>query len=160
MRNFLVKLLPVFAAVTCVDGGNAAQSEASMYASFKRVNAMPFRTAQHQGNPMVNVWAIEAATTPYRMLSIAPSQAIQFPVGALIVKEMIDPNGGELLLTVMSKQPVGYDAEHGDWWYGRLHADGSATRSDFVGKVSFCIACHDAAPGDHLFGVQADNLAP
>ena len=137
------------------------EARASGYLDFQRINARPFPTAQHQGNPLVNVWTEQLATTPYRVLSSGSAPVVEFPVGAMIVKEMMDASGEPPILTVMAKQPAGYDPAHGDWWYGRLEADGSATNANFVGRVNFCIGCHAGAPSArYVFGVAADNLGP
>ena len=135
--------------------------QASGYLTFELINARPFPTAQHQGNPLVNVWTDELATAPYRALSVGATGGRDVPVGAMIVKEMMDAGGESPVLTVMAKQPSGYDPQNGDWWYGRLNTDGGATNPSFVGKVGFCISCHaGASGGDHLFGVAPDNLTP
>ncbi|CAN5855644.1 hypothetical protein BH11MYX3_BH11MYX3_19840 [soil metagenome] len=140
-------------------GGQGAR--ATGYLSFEKINERSFPTAQHQGAPLVNVWTDELATAPYRALSGGSASAGEVPEGGMIVKEMFDANGGAPVLTVMVKQPTGYDPTQGDWWYGRLNVDGSATNAKFVGKVGFCIGCHrGAAGGDHLFGVASDNLTP
>lgn len=143
------------------DGATALETEAGSYPTFHKVNARPFRTAQHQGNPDVNVWTNDLATDPYRMVSSGAASDPEFPVGSMIVKEMIDATGAPPILTVMAKQPPGFDPDHRDWWYGRLEVDGTPTSGRFVGKVSFCIACHaGAGSGRYLFGVAPDNLAP
>jgi hypothetical protein len=158
----IVKLSLALAAAGCVGGSDelaALEAEASGYTGFDQINARAFATAQHQGNPLVHVWANAAAATPYRALSAGTPSAPSFAVGAMIVKEMTDASGGPSILTVMAKQPAGYDPAHGDWWFGRLTADGRPTSASLVGRVGFCIACHDAAAAnDHLFGVSADNL--
>ena len=143
-------------------GSDPIGAQASAYLTFELINARPFPTAQHQGNPLVNVWTDELATAPYRALSGGTrAGGRDVPVGAMVVKEMMDAGGASPVLTVMAKQPSGYDPDNGDWWYGRLNVDGSATHSSFVGKVGFCLGCHSGASGgDHLFGVAADNLTP
>lgn len=129
------------------------------YRQLERINARPFPSARHQGNPLVDVWADALAAPAYRQLSAGIPALV--PEGGMVVKEMRDAGGEEPILTVMVKQPTGYDPEHGDWWYGRLNIDGGATASGLTGKVTFCIACHaGAAERDYLFGVSADNLAP
>ena len=154
-------LLAVLAGGCAGDGATAIEDEASRYPTFEKINVRPFPTAQHQGNPDVNVWTNELATEPYRMLSSGTTTDPEVPIGSMIVKEMLDASGAPPILTVMAKQPAGFDPEHGDWWYGRLEVDGTATSSRFVGKVTFCIACHaGAGGGGYLFGVAADNLAP
>ncbi len=152
------------ALVGCTTTDETAEqigARARGYRDLDQINARAFLTAQHQGNPLVNVWADELAGDPYRALSTGSSAPGAILEGGMLVKEMLDPDGGAPLLTVMVRQPAGYDPVNGDWWYGRLNADGSATNAAFVGKVGFCIGCHSgAAGGDHLFGVAADNLTP
>ena len=150
----------VFGACTD-DGSSAIENEASRYLTFHQVNARAFPTSQHQGNPNVNVWTNDLGTPAYRMLSSGAAADPEFPVGSMIVKEMLDPDGASPILTVLSKQPPGFDPAHRDWWYGRLQADGTPTNSQFVGKVGFCIGCHaGAGAGGYVFGIAADNLAP
>ena len=154
-------VLAVLAAGCAGDENAAIEDEASTYRTFHEVNAHSFQTAQHQGNPDVNVWTNELATSPYRMLSSGAAPDPEFSVGAMIVKEMLDEAGAPAILTVMAKQSPGFDPGNRDWWYGRLEVDGTATSGKFVGKVSFCIACHaGAGSGGFVFGVASDNLAP
>lgn len=158
----LASIAIVIAITGCAgDDDSLIEARASGYTSFAKINALPFRTAQHQGFPMVNVWTDELATSAYRAISTGATSRVDFPVGAMIVKEMLDASGGPPILTVMAKQPAGYDPARGDWWYGRLDTDGVATSANFVGKVSFCIGCHaGASSGGYVFGVAADNLTP
>lgn len=142
---------------SCTADVSELELRARGYRGFEQVNTRSFRTAQHQGTPLVNVWTDPQATAPYRALSLGAIG--DFPEGSMIVKEMLDVEGTASVLTVMAKQAAGYDPLHGDWWYGRFEVDG-ATEGRFVGRVAFCIACHQAAMGgDYLFGVSPDNLA-
>ena len=126
---------------------------AATYASFEKMNAQPFVTSQHQGNPMVNVYANAVAADTYRILA-PTSTTTHFPAGSMLVKEMLDAKGGPPVLTVMYKLAPGYDTKHGDWWRGRLSVDGSPTSPELVGRVGFCIGCHDAASAtDHAYGL-------
>lgn len=150
--------VPPAASVSSSPGG-ATDTEigamAARYASLPKMNAAPFRTGQHQGNPQVNVYASTAAEGAYRSVN-AGTFTGRFPTGTLLVKEMLDPVGGAPILTVMYKKAPGYDPEHGDYWYGRLAADGTPTRADFVGKVGFCIDCHGgAAKTDRVWGLPS-----
>jgi len=125
---------------------------AGTYPTFQKITAKPFRSDQHAGNPMVNVYANATAADTYRSLTPAAASA-HFAPGSMLVKEILDPAGGPPLLTAAYKMPPGYDAAAQDWWRGRLNADGSATAPNLVGKVDFCIACHAGAAGtDAAFG--------
>lgn len=158
LRALLALALPLAAACTHSDAtADEIGARAREYQQLDRINARPFATAQHQGHPAVNVWADELAGEPYRRLSAGMPAAV--PEGGMVVKEMLDASGGPPVLTVMVKQPAGYDPEHGDWWYGRLDDRGEATGAGLVGKVGFCIGCHaGASGGDYLFGVSPDNV--
>ena len=126
---------------------------AATYPTFQKVNAKPFVTQQHQGNPMVNVYANAIAADTYKAV-LPSSTSAHFAQGSMLVKEMLDASGGPPILTVMYKLPAGYDSANGDWWRGRLNADGSATAPDLVGKVGFCLSCHSAAKAtDAAFGL-------
>ena len=66
--------------------------------------------------------------------------------------------GDVLKLTIMVKMPVGYDPDHGDWWYGMSSADG--VRLSRRGKLTDCIACHQqAAETDYLFSREVMSAA-
>jgi hypothetical protein len=125
---------------------------AATYATFVKANATPFVTQQHQGNPLVNVYANATAAPAYSAITPTAAGAV-FPQGSMLVKEMLDPAGGPPILTVMYKLPPGYDDANGNWWRGRLNADGSSTGAGLTGKVSFCISCHAAAKSDGAFGL-------
>jgi hypothetical protein len=132
---------------------------AATYAAFERINAQSFATKSHQGMAQVFVYANTAAAEQYKSIDPAAPVSPAFPVGAMLVKEMLDASGGPPILTVMYKMAAGYDPPNNDWWWGRLNADGSPTALEYVGKVSFCPACHQAAPkADLVFG--SANMPP
>jgi hypothetical protein len=138
----------------------AIETLAGQYTSFAKITKTPFQTQAHAGNPMVNVYANSVAEATYSGIDSSGNAPPGFamPVGSLIVKEMLDPNGGAPILTAMYKKAPGYDTANHDWWYGRLNADGSPTDPSYVGMVSFCIACHSGADtSDFTFGVPAAN---
>jgi hypothetical protein len=132
------------------------ESLASRYKTLVEITTTPFHTRGHLGNPLVNVYANAPAVPLYRTLTSTGTGPAGFalPVGSMLVKEMLDAGGGPPILTVMYKEARGYDPANHDWWYGRLNADGSPTDPAYVGKVSFCIACHSgAAATDFAWGV-------
>lgn len=133
------------------------EAMAARYATFARMNRVPFRTGAHQGNALVNVYASPNAADVYQSVTDGTfAKGASLPPGAMLVKEMLDPSGGAPILTVMYKKAAGYDPSNGDYWYGRLAADGTPTRADFVGKVGFCVECHAGAAGtDRAWGVPA-----
>jgi hypothetical protein len=148
---------------------NVTQSDAVIgtlaagYLENAKMNRASFRTASHLGNPQVNVFANERAEAAYRTISPGgePPAGFVFPAGSLLVKEMLDADGGPPILTVMYKQPPGYDPPHDDWWYGRLRSDGTATDPAYVGRVGFCSACHQGTQEwDFAWGVPEENKTP
>jgi hypothetical protein len=138
----------------------AIEALAADYKGLTRVSTSAFPSRGHQGNPLVNVFVSSAVAPLYSTLDstgTAPP-GFAFPVGSLLVKEMLDPSGAPPILTAMYKKAPGYDPSHHDWWYGRLDASGAPTDPAYVGNVSFCIACHAGATGsDFAWGVPAAN---
>jgi hypothetical protein len=138
----------------------AIEALATTYAGFARVNRDAYPTRQHQGNPLVNVFANDVAASTYESLAygVSPDASVAFPPGSMLVKAMLDSSGSVDVLTVMYKKTAGYASSGGDWWYGRLGPDGVPTNPAYTGQVDFCVGCHaGAAPSDHAFGVSADN---
>jgi len=83
------------------------------------------------------------------------NRAAPAPVGLRVVKAQYDSAGKVTGLTVMAKMSAGYDAAHGDWFYGAYDATG--TRAARQGKLAGCIACHaQVADRDYLFGVPGE----
>jgi hypothetical protein len=83
------------------------------------------------------------------------------PVGTVIVREVLDAQGGIDKLTLMAKGPRGYDGTLGDWWFGELDAQGAPIVKEGqlrVGRLADCHGCHvPRASDDYLFGVPKAN---
>ena len=76
------------------------------------------------------------------------AKAGAMPEGAIIVKENYTPDSILDATTVMYKV-TGYNAEHNDWFFTKLGADGSVAAE---GKVPGCQACHSAKKdNDYLY---------
>jgi hypothetical protein len=74
-----------------------------------------------------------------------------FPAGTVIVKEKRTLPGDKTpeLMTVMTKQPAGYDSAHGDWEYAVMDAHG---KIEAQGKLAKCQNCHDQKKNvDYVF---------
>ena len=70
------------------------------------------------------------------------------PEGAIIVKENYMPDGVLDATTVMYKV-TGFNAEHNDWFFTKLGADGSVQAE---GQVPGCQACHSVKKdNDYLY---------
>ena len=151
----------------CVDAMPSLQDEdlsalgaAANYRNFTRVSARPYPSAIGVG--MINVWVSPEAAAAYA--AIVPGQTgsnARLPVGAMIVREVLDEQGQVKSLTLMAKGPFGYAPELGDWWFGitapdcdpRLQEDGAWS----VGRIERCQSCHEPRVNDdYLFGVPAD----
>ncbi|HUB05803.1 MAG TPA: cytochrome P460 family protein [Myxococcales bacterium] len=126
------------------------EQEAAGYQQFTRLDSSSFPTQAHQCGCDVNVYANARALPAYRAIGDA-GVATAFPAGSMLVKEMLGANGQPDALTVMYKQPPGYDSAGHDWWWGQLAPDGGVAGS--TGQVAFCLACHASAPrSDLAFG--------
>ena len=138
------------APVTVDDSELGAQ--AADVASLTKVNVEPFMSAQHMGNPMVNVYVNDVAADSYA--EVTTGSPVTFPEGSMIVKEMLDPEGTPMMLTAMFKADAGYDSDNNDWWWGMLTLDGQPAESGSVGKIAMCNGCHQAqTTTDATFGL-------
>jgi hypothetical protein len=73
----------------------------------------------------------------------------KYKPGAVVVKEGWKA-GKRSMVWIMEKRPAGYDEANGDWYYATVKADGTVMEA---GKVESCIACHESADNDYVFGV-------
>ena len=75
-----------------------------------------------------------------------------FPVGSLVLKTHYsdEERSGIAKLGIMLKMKKGYDAEHGDWWYGVY--DETLMKGSYQGKIKSCIKCHmQVKETDYMF---------
>ena len=73
------------------------------------------------------------------------------PEGAVIVKENYTPEG-ELAATTMMYKKSGCNADHNDWFWLKVLADGTV---DKQGKVEGCQTCHgEVADNDYVWTGQ------
>ncbi|MEY3175529.1 MAG: cytochrome P460 family protein [Planctomycetaceae bacterium] len=82
---------------------------------------------------------------------MAVANAGSLPNGSVIVKENFGPDGTTLMAVTVMYRNVGYDPEHGDWYWAKYEADGQPSRMDgmvVAGKVGMCIECHSSAGGN------------
>jgi hypothetical protein len=71
------------------------------------------------------------------------------PAGSRFVEEHYERgDAGAGPIFMMEKRPPGFDPAHGDWRYVAVGAGGDVAGD---GAIPGCVACHDEAPGDHLF---------
>lgn len=127
--------------------------QASQYATaLVQINDVSF-ASQHGLADTVNVFVDAANADLYRTLDPAAPADIDFPAGALIVKEHLDADGNPDGFLMMYQGPDGYAPEASDWFWARV--DGSGATQE-TGQVGFCISCHAQAPA-HIIGVETDN---
>lgn len=127
--------------------------QGSQYATMLvQINADPF-PSQHGLAATVNVFVDPANADLYRMLDPAAPAELDFPEGALVVKEHLDADGNPDGFLMMYQGPDGYDPDAHDWFWARVDGTGATKET---GAVGFCIDCHAQAPG-HIIGVAMDN---
>lgn len=127
--------------------------QASQYATaLVQINDQPF-PSQHGLAATVNVFVDAANADLYRMLDPAAPTDLDFPEGALIVKEHLDADGAPDGYLMMYQGPEGYDPDANDWFWARVDGTGATKET---GAVVFCIDCHAQAPA-HIIGVATDN---
>lgn len=124
----------------------------------------PYKTYAKMGPPFpsqvggsaVSIY-VSAGEDEYKKIHPATSGShAQLPVGAVIVREILDEGDQVAKLTIMGKGPVGYDPTLGDWWFAVTDADGRPLEEsgrEQAGKLVACHSCHTPrADDDFLFG--------
>ena len=126
---------------------------------FTRVT-MDAAMSQHAASDLVIVWVNDEALDQYLAIDPADTEATSdpFPVGTILVKQGANADGEpDGAATVMAKFDEGFNAEAGDWWWGRFSTAGELAES---GAVGFCISCHDGngfARNDYVAGTPIEN---
>jgi hypothetical protein len=143
------------------DGGaDATRRGAGLPADFKtsggftKVNRARFVSNGHNaGRWDVDIFVSASAKDAYA------SSVIEVPVGARLLKEHFERAvGAEPAptapgpLMMMEKMEKGFDPDHGDWRYVVVNSAGAVVED---GRVESCAGCHDDAPHDHIFRVDA-----
>jgi hypothetical protein len=107
----------------------------------------------------VNVWVTAADYASYTRIS--PDQSgsgASLAPGAMVVREVLGPDGAVAKLTLMMKGPPGYNPTVGDFWFGVTDPAGTPIVDNGVAQVgllSQCFGCHVARASDgNLFGVS------
>lgn len=102
----------------------------------------PELSETHSDAASVRVWGSPSAVDLF--LSIDPddpTQEVSFAEGTMLVKEHLDEELEVSGITVMYKGPEGYDPDARDWFWARVRG-GERTH---VGRVQWCIDCHEVA---------------
>lgn len=67
--------------------------------------------------------------------------------GSILVKEGIQADGTTVNTITVMRKLSGYDADHGDWFWGQFDADLTELNSGMIGA---CEGCHAASSGDYV----------
>jgi len=126
---------------------------------FMLINAAPMES-QH-ATERVNIWVSAEGVDTY--LGVDPDDSSDtvdgFPMGTMIVKDMLDASGNRNGITVMVKGAEGGVPATADWWWGRYDAAGVLQQG---GGIGFCIDCHEdngLERTDWVYGVRpADRM--
>jgi hypothetical protein len=152
-------------ASPAVDGAAVlAAIAASAYQTspaFTQVTQAPYASVAAPGS-MVLEWVSTPALAAYESISPGVTGSdVVLPVGTMIVRAVLDGDGGVGKLTIMFKGPAGYNPALGDWWFGVTDPDGSPLSNDAgvqLGKLEGCYSCHVPRSSDgYLFGVPLDD---
>ncbi len=103
-------------------------------------------------NAFLDIYLNDLAKEPYI------KEWTLFPVGSIVYKPLYsDAHRKEFArLVVMVKMKPGYDAQHGDWWYGVY--DESGKENYYQGKIRSCIACHEQGKEtDYMFSKSVNK---
>lgn len=109
-------------------------------------------------------YANEAAATVFRTIDGPMATAtVEFPQGALLVKNNLDANGDPRgALSILAKFEAGYNPQSNDWFFAVVTFEGEVI-NDIVGKgvkVYACYDCHSQrGPNtDLVIGLEPEQL--
>jgi hypothetical protein len=133
------------------------ESVGTFYRGFKRLTNEP-RSVEAAFVDLCDLSGIEKALGPHARTWIhyyanpeavqsMAAKAVEFPVGAVIVKEKLRRDGVVTGIGGMVKRAKGYDPTNGDWEFF-YSTPGKAFSS---GKLGSCIDCHKGGKRDHVF---------
>jgi hypothetical protein len=146
-------------AVLAAIAGGAYQTSSA----FTQMTRAPYPSVAAPGS-MVEEWVSSFAVTTYAAVSPDVSgSGVTLPVGATIVRAVLDADGGVAKLTLMAKGPPGYNPDLGDWWFGVTDSQGVPFVTDAgteTGRLAACYTCHVPRSADgYVFGVPLDDRA-
>ncbi len=131
--------------------------------SYIKLNSAAFPSPTHGGR-MVDVYVNEIGVAAYR----DPEQEAEIPVGTIVVKTSMEPDGSAGPIFVMEKRAAGFNPEQGDWWYAIHWAEPPAKWAKKLGgpiywrtpskQAQYCSDCHDSFERE-LGGVPAEQRA-
>jgi hypothetical protein len=129
-------------------------------AGFVRMNPAPYASALASG-AWVTAYVSRDAAGAYQWVEPDAKSAggDEFPVGGVIVREVVDSHGDVVKLTVMARRETGYYPDVGDFFFGVTDVNGTplndAGGHPQWGKLDTCAACHiGRASAKYLFGVS------
>jgi hypothetical protein len=135
-------------------------------AGFVRLDRWAYRSTMNPDD-IIHVYVGSAAAALYGQLTpdVAPSVDMRFPVGGVVVREVIDARGEVTQLTLAARLQAGFYPDGGDLFYATTDAGGTplpaADGSHLQwGRLAECTACHALrAHQSFLFGVLAAQRA-
>jgi hypothetical protein len=115
----------------------------------------------------IHIYASSDAAALYQQIApeTPPTASMSFPVGGIIVREVIDGRGQVTQLTLAARLGAGFFPEGGDLFYAVTDAGGAAVPSSdgshlLWGRLGECAGCHaERAQQSYLFGVDAAQHA-
>lgn len=141
-----------------MDSVDLSMLRAARARGFARIDQAAYASSLGVGN--IDVYINEDARDYRRIHPEATGSGVTMPVGAVIVRNVLDATGNISKVTLMGKGPAGYDPTIGDWWFGVTDPAGNplpeASGGPQVGRLTECHGCHiPRASDDYLFGVPA-----
>ena len=129
---------------------NSGEPEAVAYQSWKRFNAVPYRSPNH-GERFVNHYGNDKASEYGKYEDLQP-----MPQGAIVIKDSFLVTRQGVLKTgplfVMEKMGPGFVSAAGYWRFWMLRPDDSMlgiTQGADARNVQFCAECHKKAGAKH-----------
>jgi hypothetical protein len=134
--------------------------------AFVQMNTVPYDSDLAAGSKIVCYVSKDAALSYAGIVpDLKTALTGQFPVGGVVVREVVDAAGKVQKLTVMVREQHGYYPDVGDFFFGVTDTEGrplpDANGQVQWGRMPTCASCHIQRSGaQYLFGVsEKDRLA-
>jgi hypothetical protein len=114
--------------------------------TYVKMNTSPVTSETHGGR-LVDTYVNRIGAAAYL------DESAEIPIGTVLVKTSVEPDGSPGPLFIMEKKPPGFAPEQGDWYYAIHWADPSPAWKKKLGgpiywrtpskRAAYCWECHE-----------------
>jgi len=132
--------------------------------SFRQASRTAFTSALGDHPDVMNYVTTHSFPWYAKIASDQSNSGVSLTEGAIIVREVLDAQGGVAKLTLMVRGAPNSNPSVGDYWFGVTDPNGVPLVVDGqrqMGQLTACYSCHQMRASDgYLFGVASSNHMP